>query len=650
MKIRTLTILSLALATLGAWGKTYTLTSPDGQTVVTVDDSQNLTWAVDNGRTQVLLPSAIGMTMSDGKHYGTGVKVVGTKTGQDKDCRSMTLRCTGDYNVEFRAYNGAACYRFVNITPKQVNVVNERAEFRFAADYEAFIPYVNDNRAGERYCYSFESYYDEQRLSEMFPDSLAITPLAATLPEGKRAVIMEANQLDYPGMFLKKGEGHSLVAEFAPYPLEEAVNKQASLNLVPTKRADYIARVTGRKFFPWRVVVISTHDTDLLTCDIATKLGPKSRLKDTAWIKPGKVAWDWWNNWNLSGVDFPAGMNTETYRYYIDFAAANGLEYIIIDEGWSNPEDLLDTSIAIDLPALVGYAAGKGVGIILWSSWRNLVQRGPEKMEEVMAHYAKLGIKGFKVDFFDRDDQHVMESACEVAECAARHRLVLDYHGMKPSGLQLAYPNILNFEGVKGLENSKWEPRSDHGPLHDQPRYDCTIPYLRMLPGPLDYTPGAMSNATRDQFFGNNNHPMSQGTRVHQMAMYTIFHAPLQMLADSPTMYMKNQPCTDFIAAVPTVWDETVAIDGRMGDYVVMARRKGDTWWVAAMGDWQPRDITIDLSRLRKVGTKAVVFEDGINADREATDYKRTEKTLRPGEKLTIHLAPGGGWTARIVK
>ena len=598
MKIRTLTILSLALATIGAWGKTYTLTSPDGQTVVTVDDSQNLTWAVDNGHMQVLLPSAIGMTMSDGKHYGTGVKVIGTKTGQDKDCRSMTLRCT----------------------------------------------------AGERYYHSSKSYYDEQRLSEIFPDSLAITPLAATLPEGKRAVIMEANQLDYPGMFLKKGEGHSLVAEFAPYPLEEAVNKQASLNLVPTKRADYIARVTGRKFFPWRVVVISTHDTDLLTCDIATKLGPKSRLKDTAWIKPGKVAWDWWNNWNLSGVDFPAGMNTDTYRYYIDFAAANGLEYIIIDEGWSNPEDLLDTSIAIDLPALVGYAADKGVGIILWSSWRNLVQRGPEKMEEVMAHYAKLGIKGFKVDFFDRDDQHVMESACEVAECAARHRLVLDYHGMKPSGLQLAYPNILNFEGVKGLENSKWEPRSDHGPLHDQPRYDCTIPYLRMLPGPQDYTPGAMSNATRDQFFGNNNHPMSQGTRVHQMAMYTIFHAPLQMLADSPTMYMKNQPCTDFIAAVPTVWDETVAIDGRMGDYVVMARRKGDTWWVAAMGDWQPRDITIDLSRLRKVGTKAVVFEDGINADREATDYKRTEKTLRPGEKLTVHLAPGGGWTARIVK
>jgi alpha-glucosidase len=534
-------------------------------------------------------------------------------------------------------------------------VSSETAEYRFADDYQAFVPYVNDNRGGERYCYSFESYYDEQPLSKMFLDSLAITPLAVCLPDGMKVIVMDAGVENYPGMFLKKGEGNVLKGEFAPYPLEQKVGGFDRLNLVPTRRADYIACLDGKQSLPWRAIVITERDADILNCDMAQRLAPECRISDTSWIRPGKVAWDWWNNTNITGVNFPAGMNTDTYLYYIDFAARNHIEYIIIDEGWSGKESLMDRlSPDIDLARLIAHGQQKGVGIILWSSWRNLIGNNPTGgtavTDAVMKHYAAMGIKGFKVDFFDRDDQQVIASAYEIAACAAKHHLYLDYHGLKPFGIQRAYPNIFNFEGVKGLENSKWEPRAGDGPLHNQPRYDVTAPYLRMLAGPMDYTPGAMTNAMKDCFFGNNDHPMSQGTRVHQMAMYTTFEAPLQMLADSPTQYIRNQECTDFIAQVPTTFDETIALDGKLGEYTVIARRKGTTWYLAALTDWTPRDLTLNLSFLPAGQYHADIFADGVNALKDATDYQHHLQTVTATDRLNIHLSSGGGWTAILKK
>lgn len=261
-----------------------------------------------------------------------------------------------------------------------------------------------------------------------------------------------------------------------------------------------------------------------------------------------------------------------------------------------------------------------------------------------------MGIKGFKIDFFDRDDQLAISSTEQLAACATKHHMLLDLHGLKPFGIQRAYPNILNFEGVKGLENSKWEPIVNGAPLHDFPRYDVTAPYLRQLVGPMDYTPGAMVNATRSLFRSVNDHPMSQGTRVHQMAMYTVFEAPLQMLADSPSKYMKEQECTDFIAKVPTTFDETIALDGKIAEYITIARRKGNTWFVGSMTNWTPRSCTIDLSFLSEGNYEAEIFADGINADREATDYKKEVRIVTAKDKLNVQLAPGGGWTARITK
>ena len=674
---RTKFITSLMLALvcgLPITAKVYTIHSLLGDLVVNVHVDKSITWDVTKGKTQVLQPSVISL-QTDKQTFGVNPKVrkasvTNWKNDDNGGYQRLLLSCNG-YDVEFRVFMNAAAYRI--IPKKMINkVMNETSEYRFAGDYQTFVPYVNDNREGERWCYSFESYYDEAPLSEMYKDSLAITPLAVCLPDGKKAVVMEADVENYPGMYLLKGTSsssaasgvsssdastdYSIHAAFPPLPLKEKIGGYARLNLVPTERADYIAEKVTK--LPWRIVLVTDEDKQLVGNDIAKVLGPACRVKDTSWIKPGKVAWDWWNNTNITGVDFRAGINTATYKYFVDFARNNHLEYIIIDEGWSDPEDLLIFSDKMDMAGIINYAKENGVGVILWSSWRNLVQRGHAKMEEIMKHYGDMGVKGFKVDFFDRDDQKAINSVYEIAACAAKHQLLLDLHGMRPFGVQFSYPNIVNFEGVKGLENSKWEPRTGDGPLHDQPRYDVTIPFLRALPGAFDYTPGAMVNAVRSQFFGNNDHPMSQGTRVHQMAMYTIFDAPLQMLADSPTKYMQNQECTDFISQIPTVYDQVVPLDGKLGEYVVVAKRKGNKWYIAAMNNWQARDLTVDLShlvtpndktgKLEKMNGTANIFADGINADREATDYKHTYRQVTSDDKLQIHLAPGGGWTAIV--
>ena len=673
------------LMAVGASAGRYEVSSPNGKVKVTVTTDDVVKWSVAyDGRT-VLMPSEINIELQQGNKTLSLGKVGKVAKKQVRDSfqnpfyRKSTIR--DDYGqlmmytnqkmtIEVRAYDDGAAYRLVSGHTKPTVVKNEVVEYCFEADYEAFVPYVNDNRGGERYCYSFESYYDEQPLSKMFADSLAITPLAVCLPQGLTAIVMDAGVENYPGMFLVRSDQREVISDklravFAPYPLEQEVGGFDRLNLVPTKRADFIAKLDGRQALPWRAVVITEKDADILNCDMAQRLAPACRISDTSWIRPGKVAWDWWNNTNITGVDFPSGMNTKTYQYYIDFAAKNHLEYIIIDEGWSGKESLMsELNEEIDLPQLIAYGQQKGVGIILWSSWRNLIgdphqtsPRGGFKSlplggdgggSMVMKHYADMGIKGFKVDFFDRDDQQVIASAYQLAACAARHHLLLDYHGLKPFGIQRAYPNIVNFEGVKGLENSKWEPRVGDGPLHNQPRYDVTAPYLRMLAGPMDYTPGAMSNAMRDSFFGNNDHPMSQGTRVHQMAMYTTFEAPLQMLADSPTKYMQNQECTDFIAQIPTTFDETIALDGQLGEYTLIARRKGDTWYLAAMTDWTPRDLVVDLSFLPSGQHHADIFTDGINATKEATDYQHIRQAVSASDRLPIHLSSGGGWVAII--
>ena len=410
------------------------------------------------------------------------------------------------------------------------------------------------------------------------------------------------------------------------------------------ERASYIAKADGARAFPWRVAVIGS-DADIASSDLSWLLSEPSRIADVNWIKPGKVAWDWWNYWNIIGVDFEAGVNTATYKHYIDFASENGIEYVIIDDGWAagKGEDLMVINPDIDLEAILAHAAKKNVGIILWAGYGAFNR----DMEAICKHYAGMGVKGFKVDFMDRDDQLMTGFNHKAAETAAKYGLLLDLHGThKPAGLNRTWPNVLNFEGVHGLEQMKWSPGTV-----DQMKYDVTIPFARQVAGPMDYTQGAMHNATRSSYYPCGQQPMSQGTRCHQLALYMVLDAPLNMLCDSPSNYRKEPESTAFIADVPTVWDETRVLDGKIGEYIVTARRKGDTWWIGGITDWTPRDIEVDLTPLSLgAGSRMELFADGVNAHRNANDYVKSDMSVAPGSKMKFHLAPGGGFAAKIRK
>jgi alpha-glucosidase len=639
-----------ALTALAQKPRSYNLVSPDSRMKVVVNSSHNLLWSATHNGEQLIIPSAISLDIegfSDAlpdvvsakkeKVNRTFEAINYHKKIVRDECNQLTLTFKGNYGVIFRAYNDAVAYRFFVNNKKELVVNNEVANFNFEKDHPAFYPIQWDYRDGKMFNSSFEALYRETRLSEFPKDSLAFLPLLVDAGN-KKALILEADLEDYPGMYLDLNETQKgFKAVFAPYPTKTYVKER---NLIPSERAKYIAKTGASRTFPWRVVVVSEHDKDLLNQDIVQKLAADPRISNVSWIKPGLVAWDWWNNWNITHVNFKAGINTETYKYYIDFASANRVSYIVMDEGWSQKSDLMSTMPDINLKEIVDYGKQKKVDVILWATWYNVIRQ----MDRAFPYYADLGIKGFKIDFLDRDDQLAVASTYEIAKKAAEHKLLVDYHGIyKPAGLQRTYPNVIGIEGVKGLENYKWADE-------DQPRYTVTIPFIRMVAGPMDYTPGALRNANKDNFRPVNDNPMAKGTRCNQLAMYVMYDAPLQMLSDNPTAYQKEQECTDFIVKIPTVFDETVPLDGKVAEYAAVARRSGDTWFVAAMTNWSSRDLTLDLSFLPEGDFEAEIFSDGRNADRDGTDYIKQVKKISRSEKVTIHMAPGGGWAARIYK
>ena len=648
-----LLVLLLATPSILLAQKTFDVKSPDGAISLKVEAGAKLLWSVRDSGQELIAPSAISLELQDGEVLGDSVKIISSST-QNVDSSfaaidyiksavpdrysQLTLNCEGDFGVIFRVYSDAVAYRFFTNRKGDMFVKNEVANFNFAADDKAFIPYMNDYRNGKIFNSSFEALYREINISQFARDSLAFLPVLVEVGS-KKVVITEADLENYPGMYLDINEtGKGFRGVYPPYPLEAELGGYESINYIPTIRADYIAKVNGIYSFPWRVVAIANHDKDLLNNDIVQKLAAPPRIKDLAWIKPGQVSWDWWNDWNISHVSFKSGINTDTYKYYIDFASANKIPYIIIDAGWSTAMDLKQIIPALNLKQVIAYGKKKNVGVILWATWHAVTIQ----MDTVFPLYSRMGVKGFKIDFVDRDDQVAVASLYQIAAEAAKYHLLVDYHGVfKPTGLQRTYPNVVGNEGVRGMEYLKWS-------ADDASREVVSIPYIRMLAGPMDYTPGAMRNAKKDSFRPIGSMPMSQGTRCQQLAMYVVYMVPLQMLSDNPTAYMREQECTNFITKVPTTFDETVPLAGEVGEYVAVARRKGSTWYVGAMTNWTPRDLALDFSFLPKGTYRAIIFEDGVNADRDATDYKKVEMPIKSGEKLNIHLAPGGGWAARM--
>lgn len=642
----------------------YQVKSPNGKLIVRVDVAEQVRYSLWHEGEQVLNYSPISLSLEGQNPLGIQAKIKDVymreinqqivaqfyKRKQMKDhCNEMVLAFKEGFQLHFRAYDEGMAYRFEVTRNKPFIVTNEEVTFNFGTDCDAFVPFVRGGEkktVKEQFINSFENVYTHLRLSEMPDNRIAFTPIVVELKGGKKLCIAESDVENYPGMFVRVGRGKkTLEGVFAPYPKKLKQGGHNNLQMLVTERENYIARCEGKRMFPWRIVVVASEDKELLDNDLVYKLATPSRLEDTSWIKPGKVAWEWWNYWGLSGVDFKAGINNDTYKFYIDFAASHGVEYIILDEGWAVnlKADLFQVVPDIDLKELVNYANAKQIGIILWAGYHAFER----DLEAVCKHYSELGIKGFKVDFMDRDDQPMVDFHYRAAAMAAKYHLILDYHGTyKPTGLNRTYPNVINFEGVHGLEQLKFTGSEKV----DQVTYDVTMPFIRMLAGPVDYTQGAMRNGSRRTFRAICEAPMSQGTRCRQLAEYVVFESPLSMMCDTPVLYEREKECTSFITAIPTVWDESIALDGKIGEYVSLARRKGDVWYVGALTNWDGRQLTIDLSFLDEGNWVIEMYMDGVNADMVASDYKKQIIPVPQERKLTVTMAAGGGCAMRIYK
>ena len=622
---------------------------------ITLDWSDGtLRWSVyrggeHSGYEEVIAPSCLSMTTDRGV-WGEGIESAEVERFDGEKYNGAIINF-GDYSVELLSHVDGVAYRFISNIDEEFTVVDELAEFSFDANDKAWIPYVNfrpdaTSDYATQFETSFENIYSITKLKDIDWRRLIFAPIFLE-HKGLKFWISEANLEDYPGMFFSnRDQDGTIDTEFAPVPDVVERGGYNMLQGMVKSRKPYIAECKGRRTFPWRVVAVGKEDRDIANNTLVWELADECRIEDTSWIKPGKVAWEWWNDWGLEGVDFTPGINNETYKYYIDFASRYGIEYVILDEGWAVnlTADLMQVVPEIDIKELVDYAAERNVGIILWVGYWALNR----DIEGLCKHYSEMGVKGWKVDFLDRDDQEMVEFVYDLAEIAAKYHMLVDYHGVyKPTGLNRTYPNAINFEGVHGLETMKWLGRE-----HDQITYDVTIPFIRAVAGPMDYTPGAMRNAPREKYEPNYSRPMSQGTRCHQLAMYVVYNQPLAMLCDSPTAYEAEPEFTKFLAEIPTVWSAKGADDGVIGEYIVVtAYAEDNSIYIAGLNGETPRSI---MARWYYTDYDAESVEIWMDSENDSADYKHIKLTweeyrsLAQNNPIEIKMAAGGGFVLKI--
>ena len=653
-----LAILSLLLlirnASFAAKEKKYVLSSPDGTLKVEISAGNELAYQVMHGNDTILSHSNIGLVLENGTIVGKTPRITGERRRKIKDNiespfyrfkefvatgNELDLKLKGGFGIIFRAYNEGVAYRFYTTQSSDIIIKEEQAEFNFKEDYTAYLPYTTNDK--KPMAMAYQNVYDITPLSKAQP-KLAFLPVTVDCGSVK-LTLLESDLEAYPGMFVQSQQGkYGLKGVFAPYPAKTDFYPWRKQEYV-TETTDFISRSRGSRSYPWRVLAITEKDTDMPVNNLVYALASPNRIGDTSWIKTGKVAWDWWNDWNLKGVPFKAGINMDTYKYYIDFASRNGLEFIVLDEGWYDPKsgDMLTVIPELDLTELIAYGKSKGVEIVLWTVFNVL----DSQLEAACKKYADMGIKGFKVDFLDRDDQTAVEMVYRIAEMTARYKLTLDLHGIyKPTGINRTYPHIINFESVFGMEEVKWTDIKNNMPL-----YDVTFPYIRMMAGPVDYTPGAMRNATKADWRAMYYTPASMGTRCHQLAAYIVHDSPFTMLCDAPTNYLNEQECVDFIASLPVEVDSTFIASGELGKYIVTVRKKDVNWYIGGMTNWDERDVQLDFSFLPEgVSYTAVLFKDGVNANKQAEDYRKETIRIDKDSRLTLHLASGGGFAMKL--
>lgn len=626
----------------------FTLNSPDGRNTVNIRVNDFIEIEVMHDSLPVLNYSRISMNLDEDVVLGLKPKIKKRIMSAVDDTvfpvvaekfslihekyNELLLKCRGDYSLRFRAFDDGIAWRFETAFKDDITVNRENLVLNFPKESNIWFP------EEESFFSHNERYYLYETVSLISADRFCSLPALIETTDGLKILITESGLEDYPGMWLKGTGSNALRALFPGVALEEEQVRDRNVRV--TRYADYLALTSGERTFPWRILGIADEDGQLITNQLTYLLADTCAIADPSWIKPGKVTWDWWNELNIYGVDFKSGINTQTYKYYIDFAAKYGLEYILIDEGWYELGNLTKVVPGLDMQEIVSYAESKNVGVILWVVWKTLEDQWDKAFDEFEA----WGIKGIKVDFMQRDDQWMVNYYERVAKEAANRHLLVDFHGaFKPSGLRRKYPNVLTREGVNGLEQSKVSDKNTPG-------HNVTIPFIRMVAGPMDYTPGAMINATKENFRPVYSKPMSMGTRCHQLAMYVVYESPLQMLCDNPSNYLKEPECMEFLSSVPTVWDSTVVLTGKTGKYIAVARKSANEWFAGAMTDWNSRNLELDLSFLDDAKYSVEIWQDGVNAVRYASDYKKTGISAAKGDKLSVKLAPGGGWVARFVK
>jgi len=623
----------------------FELKSPNGQLKISIDLKNKIFYNISYGQDELLKDCSLQLDIQ-GESLGQNPKlqskrvstinetitpVVPLKNATIKNnCNVLLLNFKNDFSVEFRAYNDGVAYRFITRKKAESTVLNEDFSIKFPATYLAHLSLTGSFKT------SYEHPYSHIKTNE-YKESDQMTTLPILIETNKqyKILISEADLSDYPCMFLKSSGNNGMESSFPKYPLTFGEDGDRSVKI--TKEADYIAKTSGTRTFPWRFFIVSTEDKHLIENEMVPKLSKPNVLEDVSWIKPGQVSWDWWNaTFSPFGVDFKSGTNTATYKYYIDFASKFKIPYIILDEGWAkDTRDAFNTNPDLDLQELIKYGKEKNVRLILWLPWLTV-----ENNFDLFKKYSEWGIAGVKVDFMDRSDQWMVNYYERVAKEAARYEMIVDFHGaFKPAGLNITFPNVLSFEGVLGLEQGR----------NCKPQNSIYLPFIRNAVGPMDFTPGAMINQQPETYCAERPNNASVGTRVHRLSLFVIFESGLQMLADNPTLYYRERECTDFITSVPVTWDETKVLYAKVGEAVVVAKRKGDKWFLGGMTNNQNRTIDLSFNFLPEGKEFTLTFfEDGMNADRQALDFKKKIMTVNSNTKMTIKMERNGGWAGSL--
>jgi len=639
-------LLSLGLICNGGSAATSTeLKSPNGQLKISVQLTNQIHYSVSYGQDELLQNCLLQLNLQD-ESLGANPKLIRQKrstinekikreiplknTFVKNNCNVLQLDFKNNFSVEFRAFDDGVAYRFITRKKGEAIVKDEELAINFPHSYLSHLSLTESFKTAYEHPYSHIQSADYKA-----DDKMTTLPVLLETDKPYKILISEADLIDYPCMFLKSSGKNGMVSAFPKCPLEFGDDGDRSVKIM--KEAEYIAKTKGTRTFPWRLFVITKEDKQLIENEMVYNLSTPNVLGDISWVKPGQVSWDWWNGtFSPYGVDFKTGCNMSTYKYYIDFASKNGIPYIIMDEGWANTtSDPYTPNADINLQELVKYGNGKNVKLILWLSWLTV-----ENNFELFKKYSELGIAGVKIDFMDRSDQWMVNYYERVAKEAAKYKVFVDFHGaFKPAGLYRTYPNVVTSEGVLGLEQGG----------RSIPDNNIYLPFIRNAVGPMDYTPGAMINMQPEVYRSERPNAAAVGTRVNQLAMFVVFESGLQMLADNPTLYYREKECTAFISGVPVTWDETKVLYAKVGEAIVVAKRKGDKWFFGGLTNSKSRSIEISFDFLPAGKEfKLTSFEDGINADRQAMDYKMKTQTVNSTTKITINLERNGGWAGSL--